>query len=141
MVSAGRSRVWLRIGPARIRADRITAVTTDAETLLLRVTGDRDPVTLPLPGGADPDGTGRPGVEWADELLRIIEYAAQQPAGTLISYTPATTMTLAGFTIHSLTDDSRPLLQPALQPLPDTLTTPRSPVPATWTAPRSNTRT
>lgn len=57
MVSAGRSRVWLRVGETRIRADKVTTITPGIDQLLLRVTGVRDVLAVEVPAGTS--GTGR----------------------------------------------------------------------------------
>ncbi|MFD8148984.1 hypothetical protein [Streptomyces sp. NPDC059708] len=136
MVSAGRSRVWLRIGATRIRADKVTAVTPGDDSLRLQVTGVPGGLVLHLASGAE--RTGRDGrlIDWADELLRVIEQAAAQPVGTLITFEPAGRFHTAGFTAHALTGDDRPLIQPPLHPVPDVI--PQRPSPAHWATPRSS---
>lgn len=134
MVSAGRSRVWLRIGRTRIRADKVTAVTPADDDLLLQVTGVRGGLVLHLPPGAERTGhNGRP-IDWADELLSIIEQAATQHVGTLITLEAANGYQAAGFTARALTGDERPLIQPPLHPVPDPI--PQRPIPASWATPR-----
>ncbi|MFI5987336.1 hypothetical protein ACIBEA_41505 [Streptomyces sp. NPDC051555] len=139
MVSAGRSRVWLRIGHTRIRADKVTAVTPGDDSLHLQATGHPNSLVLSLsPGAERTDLNGHP-IDWADELLRVIEQAAAQPVGTLITFEAANDFQTAGFTARSLTGDERPLLQPPLLPVPDVI--PPRPVPASWATPRSRTST
>lgn len=134
MVSAGRSRVWLRIGDMRIRADKVTAVTPGNDYLHLQITGVRDGLTLYLPAGAERTGRNGHLIDWADELLRIIEQAAAQPVGTLITFEDSSRFHAAGFTAHSLIGDDRPLIQPPLHPVPDVI--PQRPTPAGWATPR-----
>ncbi|MFF5939040.1 hypothetical protein [Streptomyces sp. NPDC012508] len=118
MVSAGRSRVWLRVGDMRIRADKVTAVTPADGDLYLQVTGIPEGLVLRLPPGAQrTDRNGQP-TEWADELLRVIEQAAAQPTGTLITFQASDAFHAAGFTAHSLTTDEQPLIEPPLHPAP-----------------------
>ncbi|MGW0394402.1 hypothetical protein ACWDYJ_26645 [Streptomyces sp. NPDC003042] len=134
MVSAGRSRVWLRVGHTRIRADKVTAVTPADDDLHLHVTGHPNGLILRLPPGAKrTDRNGRP-IDWSDELLRIIEQAAAQPVGTLITFTADNNVHTAGFTAHPLTGDDHPLITPPLHPIPDPM--PQRPTPATWASPR-----
>ncbi|MCY0932408.1 hypothetical protein OTB20_40945 [Streptomyces sp. H27-H1] len=135
MVSAGRSRVWLRVGRVRIRADKVTAVTPAEGDLHLQVTGHPGGLVLHLPPG--PPRTGRNGhpVDWADELLHVIEQAAAQPVGTLITFAAVNHYQAAGFTAHSLTGDERRLIEPPLLPVPDLI--PPRPAPAHWATPRA----
>ncbi|MFZ3551952.1 hypothetical protein ACODT3_41295 [Streptomyces sp. 4.24] len=135
MVSAGRSRVWLRIGHTRIRADKVTGVTPADDDLLLQVTGAPGGLVLHLPPGAQRTSRNGRLVEWSDELLRIIEQAAAQPVGTLVTFEAANDFQAAGFTARSLTGDERPLIQPPLLPVPDIV--PPHPAPAHWATPRT----
>lgn len=115
MVSAGRSRVWLRIGETRIRADKVTTITPGIDQLLLRVTGVGDVLALAVPAACTgPTGRDGEASDWAGALLRIIEEASGLHVGTLISFEPANGFHAAGFTARSLTDD-RPIIQPARQ--------------------------
>lgn len=134
MVSAGRSRVWLRVGHTRVRADKVTTVTPGDGNLHLQATGHAGGLILQLPPGAErTDHNGRP-IDWADELLRVIEQAAAQHVGTLITFEAANDYQAAGFTARSLTGDERPLVQPPLNPVPDLV--PPRPAPAHWATPR-----
>ncbi|MFJ7209901.1 hypothetical protein ACIQWR_41090 [Streptomyces sp. NPDC098789] len=135
MVSAGRSRLWVRVGLTRIRADKITAVTPADDSLHLQVTGVTNGLVLPLAPGAQRSGRDGRLVEWADEFLRVIERAAALPVATLITFTPANDFQAAGFTACPLTGDERPLLQPPLLPVPDLI--PPRPAPASWATPKS----
>lgn len=98
MVSAGRSRVWLSIGQTRIRADKVTAVTPGDDCLLLQVTGAPGGLVHHLPAGAERTDRNGHLVDWADELLRIIDQAAAQPVGTLVTFEDSTRVHAAGFT-------------------------------------------
>ncbi|WP_392893184.1 hypothetical protein [Streptomyces sp. LN699] len=136
MVSVGRSRVWVCVGQSRIRADRIAGVTTGRGELLLYVTGVRGTLTLSLPDGVNPAGPDGIGNDWADELLRAIEEAADQSVGSLIAFEAANSLHQAGFTTRALTDH-RPLIRPPAHPLPDTLM-PQQPAPTSWATPRAH---
>ncbi|MCY0939360.1 hypothetical protein [Streptomyces sp. H34-S4] len=132
-MSAGRSRVWLSVGQIRIRADKITTITHGYGHLLHRVTGHCEDLALELPDTDYESGTDISEDSWADELLRIIERAAAESVGTLITLEPATDFHTAGFTARSLTDN-QPVIQPPLRPVPDVI--PHRPVPAAWVTPR-----
>ncbi|MGP3691117.1 hypothetical protein ACTVZO_41700 [Streptomyces sp. IBSNAI002] len=136
-MSAGRSRVWLAVGDMRVRADKITAITIGYNHLLLQVTGHRDCLALELPDpGSEDDIDADADTEraWADQLLRIIERAAGESVGTLITLEGETCFHTAGFTARSLADDQL-VIQPPLRPFPDPI--PSRPVPATWATPRA----
>ncbi|MFI5868476.1 hypothetical protein [Streptomyces sp. NPDC051546] len=133
MVNVGRARVWVRVGYARIRADKITAVTRSDGSLHLDVTGHPGGLTLPLPSGAErTDRRGEP-VDWADELLRVIEQATALPVGTLITFTDVNNVRAAGFTARALTGDDRILIEPPVHPVPDIM--PPRPIPDSWARP------
>lgn len=74
-------------------------------------------------------------IDWADELLRVIEQAAAQHVGTLITFEAANDYQAAGFTARSLTGDERPPRSTPLLPMPD-LVAPRR-APAHWATPRT----
>ncbi|MFZ3491761.1 hypothetical protein ACODT5_00720 [Streptomyces sp. 5.8] len=132
-MSAGRSRVWLRVGLIRIRADKVTAVAPSDMGLSLQVTGHPGGLTLHLPPGAERmDRRGRP-VDWTDELLRVIEQAAALPVGTLITFTPVNDVRTAGFTARALSGDDRALIEPPMHPVPDIM--PPRPIPDSWARP------
>ncbi|MCX5070955.1 hypothetical protein OHA84_36720 [Streptomyces sp. NBC_00513] len=135
MVSVGRSRVWVCVGQSRIRADRIAGVTTGHGELLLYVIGVRGTLALSLADGVNPAGPAGTGNDWADELLRAIEEAADQSTGSLIAFEAANSLHHAGFTARTLTDNG-PLIRPPTHQLPDTLM-PQRPVPDSWATPRA----
>ncbi|MFI5867191.1 hypothetical protein [Streptomyces sp. NPDC051546] len=60
------------------------------------VTGHPDGLTFDLPPEAERTDRNGCSVGWADELLRVIEQAAAEPVGTLITSRPTTTRTPPG---------------------------------------------
>ncbi|MGW6857858.1 hypothetical protein [Streptomyces xanthophaeus] len=132
-MSAGRSRVWLLAGRVRIRTDKITAVTPSDGSLHLNVTGHPGGLILRLPPAAERIGRNGQPVDWADELLRVIEQAAALPVGTLVTFAAANDFHAAGFTARALTGDDRILIEPPLHPVPDIM--PPRPIPDSWARP------
>ncbi|MGW6950187.1 hypothetical protein ACWGHD_25125 [Streptomyces xanthophaeus] len=132
-MSAGRSRVWLLAGRVRIRADKVTAVTPSDGSLHLNVTGHPGGLILRLPPAAERIGRNGQPVDWADELLRVIEQAAALPVGTLVTFADVNDFHAAGFTARALTGDDRILIEPPLHPVPDIM--PPRPIPDSWARP------
>ncbi|MFJ3883338.1 hypothetical protein ACIPW5_38560 [Streptomyces sp. NPDC090077] len=112
----GRSSVWLCVGQARIRADRLVAVEPSEGGLALRFTGMREHLRLALPD-PEPDPTGL-GSGHADRLLSAIAYAAEHGAATLITYEEGDEYFLSGFTARTLTGDDRVLALRLREPAP-----------------------
>ncbi|MFE1794035.1 hypothetical protein ACFW7J_37480 [Streptomyces sp. NPDC059525] len=123
----GRSTVWLCVGQARIRADRLVAVEPAPGGLALHFTGVREPLQLALPGPA----LGASG--YADQLLSAIAHAAEHSAATLITYQDGDEHFVGGFTARTLTGDERVVTLRLRQPAPTlaelTARAPRAPRP------------
>lgn len=108
--------MWLCVGQARIRADRLVAVEPAEGGLHLHFTGRREPLHLALPAPDSDSGFGQ-AASHADQLLSAIAYAAEHPAASLITYQDGDEYFAAGFTARTLTGHEtvvgRRLLKPA----------------------------
>ncbi|MEU3317101.1 hypothetical protein ABZ743_31100 [Streptomyces sp. NPDC006662] len=111
----GRSSVWLCVGQARMRADRLVAVEPASGGLALHFTGMRQPLHLDLPG---PDSEGTQVSSRADQLLSAIAYAAEYPAATLITYQNGDEYFAGSFTARTLTGQETVVARRPLKPAP-----------------------